>query len=85
MPKIPLDIIYERLASLDPVYVIELLSITSQDICDAFKSRIKKYQEELSSELDIDIEQAFCHEDDNTFDNYDQVNFDDVLIEEGQE
>lgn len=84
--KVPLDILYERLASYDPVYIIELLQVSSQDLLDAFKSRIKKYQEELSSELDVDMEQAFNPNQDNgdsTFDNYDSNNYDDFLIDEG--
>jgi len=84
--KVPLDILYERLASYDPVDIIELLQVSSLDILDAFKSRIKKYQEELSSELDVDMEQAFNPNHDNgdsTFDNYDSNNYDDFLIDEG--
>lgn len=84
MPKVPLDLLYERLASFDPIYICELLHLTSEDLCDAFKSRIKKYQEELSSELDVDLEQAFNKaEDDRTFDNYDSTNYDDFMINEG--
>lgn len=82
MKKVPLDLLYERLASLDPNDVLELLHITSKDLCDAFKSLIKKYREELSSELDLDIEIAFSHEDDDTFENYDDVNTQDFIIEE---
>lgn len=85
MNKIPLDLIYERLIALDPTYVVELLKLTSQDLCDAFKALIKKYQEELASELDVDIEKAFSHDDDDTWENYDNVNFDDFLVEEGEE
>ncbi len=85
--RVPLDILYERLASYDPIYILELLQITSEDLLDAFKSRIKKFQEELSSELDADMEQAFNpgndDSDDHTFDNYDSTNYDDFLIEEG--
>lgn len=87
MPKVPLDILYERLASFDPVYICELLHLTAEDLCDAFRSRIKKYQEMLSSELDVDLEQAFNQDqdDDRTFDNYDSVNYDDFMIEEKDE
>ncbi len=84
MPKVPLDLLYERLASFDPIYVCELLHLTSEDLCDAFKSRIKKYQESLSSELDVDLEQAFNpdQDDDRTFDNYDKDNYQDFMVNE---
>lgn len=85
MPKVPLDLLYERLAAQDPDTLLEMLHISTDDLLTAFKSRIKIYQEELSSELDVDIEQAFNVDDDNTFDNYDSNNFDDFIIEEGKE
>ncbi len=82
MSRVPLDIIAERLLHFDPNEVVEMLQITSEDLVNAFKTRIKKYQDKLASELDGDIEKAFSHEDDKTFDNYDADYHEDFLEEQ---
>lgn len=79
--KVPLDMLYERLAVYDPNEVLELLKISTDDLLAAFKSRIKLYRDILASELDIDIENAFL-EDDAKLDEYDVNQVDDYLYEE---
>ena len=76
--------LYERLAAQDPNEVLELLKISTDDLLSAFKSRIKLYREILSSELDIDIENAFL-EDDAKLDEYDTNQVDEYMYEEGSE
>lgn len=82
--KVPLDMLYERLAAQDPNEVLELLKISTDDLLSAFKSRIKLYRDTLASELDIDIENAFL-EDDAKLDEYDVNQVDDYLYEEGSD
>lgn len=74
--------LYERLAAQDPNEVLELLKISTDDLLSAFKSRIKLYRDILTSELDIDIENAFL-EDEAKFDEYDVNQVEDFMYEEG--
>jgi hypothetical protein len=42
----------EKLHALDEVLLVELLNLTSQDICDAFLDRIVEYEDRIRAQLE---------------------------------
>lgn len=48
-----LDILFERLKQFDEVILLELLDITSEDILNKFKDRVKAKREQLYGEIEI--------------------------------
>ncbi len=42
----------DRLKALDEVLLLELLQLTSEDICDAFLDRIAEYEDNIRRSLE---------------------------------
>lgn len=63
--KTPLDIILERMKLYDPTEIIDLLSITSEELIEKFYERIESKEDYLISEFEVFL---YTDEEDSFFD-----------------
>lgn len=63
--KPPLDIVLERMKLYDPTEIIDLLSITSEELIDKFYDKIESRKEYLIGEFEVFV---ITDEDDSEYD-----------------